>query len=165
MDGETAARILIIDDEVSQVEAVCDCLRMKGYATTGYSSAKRAMAEISAGQFDLVLTDLSMPEMDGITLLRALLNIDDTLCGVVMTGHGSIDTAVTAMQVGAVNYIQKPFKLSAILAVVAQALAARRLRLQEVAAKARDREHLSRIRWPTICALRCMRSTASVKYS
>jgi two-component system, sensor histidine kinase and response regulator len=143
MSGRTAARILIVDDEVPQVEALCASLSMRGYATTGYHSARQAIARASAGEFDLVLTDLSMPEMDGISLLRALRAIDDTLCGVIMTGHGSIDTAVSAMQLGAVNYIQKPFKLSAILKVIAQALEARRLRLQEAAARQRDRQHLS----------------------
>jgi two-component system sensor histidine kinase/response regulator len=145
MASKTAARILIVDDEVPQVEALCASLSMKGYATTGYHSAKQAIAKAAAGEFDLVLTDLSMPEMDGISLLRALRDIDDTLCGVVMTGHGSIDTAVSAMQLGAVNYIQKPFNLTAILAVIAQALEARRLRLQEAAARQRDRQHLSEL--------------------
>jgi two-component system, sensor histidine kinase and response regulator len=145
MDAKTAARILIVDDEIPQVEALCTSLGLKGYATTGYHSAKQAIAEVSAGEFDLVLTDLSMPEMDGITLLRALRDIDATLCGVIMTGHGSIDTAVIAMQIGAVNYIQKPFKLTAILNVITQALEARRARLQEVAARQRDRRQLSEL--------------------
>jgi two-component system sensor histidine kinase/response regulator len=145
MVAKAAARILIVDDEVQQVEALCATLSAKGYLTTGYHSARRAIAHTTAGEFDLVLTDLSMPEMDGITLLRTLRDIDETLCGVVMTGHGSIDSAVSAMQIGAVNYIQKPFKLAAIQQVIAQALEARQLRLRDRAARRRDRQQLSEL--------------------
>ncbi|HTV80163.1 MAG TPA: ATP-binding protein [Steroidobacteraceae bacterium] len=145
MNTNPAGRILIVDDEEPLVDALCTSLSMKGYATTGYHSAKKAVAEVSPGEFDLVLTDLSMPEMDGITLLRLLRDVDATLCGVVMTGHGSIDSAVSAMQTGAVNYIQKPFKIGSILKVISQALEAREARLQEAAAKQRDREYLSEL--------------------
>lgn len=64
-----------------------------------------------------------MPGMDGITLLRTALQIDPLLVGIIMTGHGTIGTAVEAMQTGALDYILKPFKLSAILPVLARALA------------------------------------------
>ena len=73
-----------------------------------------------------------MPEMDGIALLRRALEIDPNVVGVVMTGQGTIDTAVRAMQAGALDYILKPFKLTAILPVLARALAVRRLRMENV---------------------------------
>jgi light-regulated signal transduction histidine kinase (bacteriophytochrome) len=71
-----------------------------------------------------------MPEMDGIAFLKAALEINPRLVGVVMTGHGTIDTAVAAMKLGALDYILKPFKLSAILPVLSRALVVRRLRLE-----------------------------------
>ena len=110
-----AARLLIVDDESAQMRALCDTLGLEGYATHGFSSARQALTELRPGQFDLLLTDLMMPEMDGITLINAAKQIDSTLGAIVMTGHGTIDTAVQAMQIGALDYILKPFKLSAIL--------------------------------------------------
>ena len=113
-----------------------------------------------------------MPEMDGIALLRAALDIDPDLVGIIMTGQGTIATAVEAMKVGALDYILKPFKLSVILPVLARALAMRQLRLRErrpatAIARARGGARGSQqggsrhfpIRCPTICARRFARST------
>jgi signal transduction histidine kinase len=124
----TAARLLIVDDETAQMRALCDTLELEGYLTRGFSSAKQALAELRADDFDLLLTDLMMPEMDGITLLNAASQIDSALGAIVMTGHGTIDTAVKAMQGGALDYILKPFKLNAILPVISRALDVQRLR-------------------------------------
>ena len=114
-----------------------------------------------------------MPEMDGIALLRAALRDRPDLVGIVMTGQGTIDTAVEAMKAGALDYILKPFKLSVILPVLARALDVRRLRLENAALERRVREHASPssrrptrssrrspIRSRTICARRCVRSAA-----
>ena len=90
----TAAKLLIVDDESAQMRALCDTLSVEGYATRGFSSARDALKAIRPGQFDLLLTDLMMPEMDGITLINAAREIDETLGAIVMTGHGTIDTAV-----------------------------------------------------------------------
>ncbi|MGH9816745.1 MAG: sensor histidine kinase [Candidatus Acidiferrales bacterium] len=128
MDATPQPRLLIVDDEATQMTALCDTLEDQGYVTTGFTSAKEALAALRGQRFDLVLTDLMMPEMDGITLLRAALETDPNLVGIVMTGHGSIDTAVEAMKGGALDYILKPFKLSVIVPVLSRALAVRRLR-------------------------------------
>src|SRR5688572_27738610 len=101
------SRIVIVDDEVPLMRALCHTLRDEGYATTGFSSAKAAIAALQWHQFDLLLTDMMMPEMDGITLLKTALAFDANLVGVMMTGHGTIDTAVQAMKVGALDYILK----------------------------------------------------------
>jgi PAS domain S-box-containing protein len=73
-----------------------------------------------------------MPEMDGVTFLRAAFEIDPTLAGVVMTGHGTLHTAVQAMQAGALDYILKPFRLGAVLPVLTRSLAVRRLRMENI---------------------------------
>src|SRR5690349_379898 len=99
------ARLLIVDDEAAQMKALCHTLEDEGYATTGFTVASEALKTLRPGQFDLVLTDLQMPEMDGIALLRAAQEIDRSLVGIVMTGHGTIDTAVEAMKAGALDYI------------------------------------------------------------
>jgi two-component system sensor histidine kinase/response regulator len=130
---------------VPQMEALCNTLRTEGYQTTGYSSPQKAVETLQAGQFDLVLTDLMMPEMDGIELLNAVRQIDSTLTGVIMTGHGTIDTAVKAMQVGALDYVVKPFRLNVILTVLARALDLRRLRLENGALQERERMYIAEL--------------------
>jgi FixJ family two-component response regulator len=121
-------RLLIVDDENAQMRALCDTLALEGYVTRGFSSAQEALATLRPGEYDLLLTDLMMPEMDGITLINAAQQIDLAIGAIVMTGHGTIDTAVKAMQGGALDYILKPFKLNVILPVISRALEVRRLR-------------------------------------
>jgi two-component system sensor histidine kinase/response regulator len=131
-------RLLIVDDESAQMRALCDTLGSEGYATHGFVSAQQALAELRPGEFDLLLTDLMMPEMDGITLINAARRIDPNLGAIVMTGHGTIDTAVQAMQVGALDYILKPFKLNVILQVIARALDVQRLRRENAELQERE---------------------------
>jgi len=87
-----------------------------------------------------VLTDLMMPEMDGIELFRAARAVDPDIAGVIMTGHGTIDTAVEALQIGALDYVLKPFRLNVILPVIARALEIRNLRIENIALQRRERE-------------------------
>jgi two-component system, sensor histidine kinase and response regulator len=134
------ARLMIVDDEAAQMRALCDTLGMEGYATQGFSSARAALESLRAGEFDLLLTDLMMPEMDGIALIDAAREIDGTLGAIVMTGHGTIDTAVQAMQGGALDYILKPFRLNVILPVIARALDVQRLRRENLELHALERQ-------------------------
>ena len=134
-----AARLLVVDDEAAQMRALCDTLQVEGYAVRGYSSARQALAELRAGDFDLLLTDLMMPEMDGIHLIAAAREIDPELGAIVMTGHGTIDTAVQAMRGGASDYILKPFKLNVVLPVLARALDVRRLRQENALLQEQER--------------------------
>src|SRR6267142_770420 len=126
------ARLLIVDDEALHLSALCDTLEQEGYSTTGFTIAKEALQALRDQEFDLLLTDLMMPEMDGISLLQAALEIDKTLVGIVMTGHATIPTAVDAMKMGALDYVLKPFKLSVVLPVIARALKVRRLRMENL---------------------------------
>ncbi len=126
------AKLLIVDDEAPHMKALCHTLEIEGYCATGFTSANAALAALQHEAFDLVLTDLMMPEMDGIALLRAAFETDPNLVGIVMTGHGAIDTAVQALKAGALDYILKPFRLSTILPVLTRALGVRRLRVENI---------------------------------
>jgi PAS domain S-box-containing protein len=126
------ASVLVVDDEVRQLAALCDTLEDTGYQTTGFTSARDALAALRKTEFDLLLTDLTMPEMDGVALLRAAQAIDPQLVGVVATAHGTIDTAVRAMQAGALDYIVKPFTLSTALPVIERAIGIKRLRSENI---------------------------------
>jgi signal transduction histidine kinase len=132
MPTTSLASLLIVDDEAMLMMALCNTLQDEGYTTKGFTSAKEALTALREQEFDLGLTDLMMPEMNGIELLRAAQELDRNLVGVIMTGHGTIDTAVEAMKVGALDYIVKPFKLSVVLPVLSRALGVRRLRLENL---------------------------------
>src|ERR1700739_466006 len=84
------ARLLIVDDEVGLLKALCDTLRDQGYETTGFTSGRSALAAMQSAKFDLLLADLMMPGMDGIALLQAALETDPQIVGVIMTGEGTI---------------------------------------------------------------------------
>jgi two-component system sensor histidine kinase/response regulator len=134
------ARLMIVDDEAAHMRALCDTLQVEGYITQGFSSARQALAELRPGQYDLLLTDLMMPELDGVALIDAAHEIDPDLAAIVMTGYGTIDTAVKAMQGGALDYILKPFKLNVIVPVIGKAVANQRLRREITELQARERQ-------------------------
>ena len=140
-----SARLLVVDDEAAQMKALCNTLEIEGYRTTGYSSPREALRNLRPGAHELLLTDLMMPDLDGIELMRAARAIDPDIAGVVMTGHGTIDTAVAAMQVGALDYVLKPFKLNAILTVIGRALDIRRLRIENAVLQKREREQAAEL--------------------
>src|SRR5437879_4404350 len=123
-------RIRIVNNETEQMRALCNTLPDHGYETAGFTDGESALENLRTTKFDLLLADLMMPRMDGIALLQAAQKIDAGLVGVIMTGEGTIVTAVEAMKSGALDYILKPFKLSAILPVLSRALTVQRLRIE-----------------------------------
>lgn len=139
------ARLLVVDDEVAQMRALCETLQDLGYAAHGCVRAREALEALRRGEFDLLLTDLAMPEMDGIALLREALRLKPQLAAVIMTGEGTIGTAVEAMRSGAVDYILKPFKARALLSVVQRGLAMRQLRLERTALEEHLRQHAAEL--------------------
>ena len=132
MSIHTLGRILVVDDEIELTKALCESLNAQGYTVAGFSSGKEALAALAEQGFDLLLTDLMMPEMDGVDLLRDAQVIDSHLVGLIMTGQGTVQTAVKAMKMGAFDYVLKPFKLAVILPVLEHALEVRRLRMENI---------------------------------
>ena len=122
MTVPSLGRVLIVDDEVELLTALCESLTDQGYEALGRTSAQEALVLLQGKGIDLLVCDLMLPEMDGIALLRAALDIDPHLVGILMTGQGTIQTAVDAMKVGAFDYVLKPFRLQALLPVLARAL-------------------------------------------
>jgi PAS domain S-box-containing protein/putative nucleotidyltransferase with HDIG domain len=125
-------RIMIVDDEAELMTALCEALAGQGYETTGFTTGADALKVLVEQDYDLLLTDLMMPEMDGIALLQAGLEIDPNLVGIIMTGHGTVQTAVEAMKTGAFDYVLKPFKLNALLPLLSRAMEVRSLRMENV---------------------------------
>ena len=123
-----ADRILIVDDKLALAETLADGLTDRGYAARALGASQDALAQIRAGRADLLVTDLRMPELDGLALLDAAREVDPELPVIVMTAYGAIDSAVEAIRKGAYHYLTKPFKLDELLVFVDRALAARALR-------------------------------------
>lgn len=150
MTVSAAPRILVVDDELPLLRAIQDTLPRHGYVVVTECDPAAALARLAHERFDVLLTDLNLPQMNGVALLGRAVALDPLLMGIVMTGQGTIDTAVQAMKTGAHDYILKPFKLSIALAVITRALAARQLReangvlQQQLAARTAELELINR---------------------
>ena len=118
----SASQILIVDDEKGIRETVQDILEDEGYGVTTAANAELARAALSASQFDLILLDIWMPDVDGITLLREIKQ-QEFACPVVMiSGHGTVETAVEAIQYGAYDFLEKPLTTAKMLVTIERAL-------------------------------------------
>ncbi len=125
-------RILVVDDEPVAVKRLVQVLEREGYDVTGASTGSDARSLLSGGAFDVVLTDLVMDGVDGIQVLDEAKRIDPDMEVILMTGYGSIDTAIEAMKRHAFHYLQKPLRPDEIRHLVGQALQKRRLKAQVV---------------------------------
>ncbi len=127
-------RVLIVDDDRAILEVLEMRLGAMGFAVTTAAGADEALAAAGRGRFDLALVDLRMEPMDGIALMESLHGCQPRLPVLIMTAHGTIETAVEAVQRGAFDYLTKPFVRDELRAKINRALSARRW--------ARDRERL-----------------------
>jgi two-component system response regulator AtoC len=118
----TAKRILVVDNEAKMRRILELSLKSMGHEVEQAGDGQEALAKIEAGSFDLVLTDLRMPRLDGIGLLTALRDADNDIPVIVMTAYGTIETAVAAMKVGAADYVIRPFEMETIEMAVMRAL-------------------------------------------
>ena len=126
-------RILIADDEDSLRWVLEKGFRGAGYQVTAVKDGTAALREVEGGPFDLILLDIRMPGIDGLSLLKQVRAGRPDAQVVIMTAHGTMETAVAAMQDGAYDYLAKPFDLDEALLLAERALTARRL-TQEVTA-------------------------------
>ncbi len=129
-------RVLVVDDEKFIRDILADFLTMEGYSVRTADDGTQAVTELSRSNFALVISDLKMPKMGGIELLQHVAKMQPEALTVIMTGFGTVETAIDAMKHGAYDYILKPFKVEEIVHVVQrglekQRLAAENLRLRE----------------------------------
>jgi DNA-binding NtrC family response regulator len=116
------AKILIIDDEQAVRKALKDILEHEKHSVTEAENGQVGLEKAKSGGFDAVLCDIKMPRMDGMEVLERLMEKDDSLPVVMISGHGTIDTAVEAIKKGAFDFIQKPPDLNRILVTLRNAL-------------------------------------------
>ncbi len=120
----TNSQVLVVDDEADIRALISDILSDEGYAVTVAANAAAAREAKAGRRFDLVLLDIWMPDTDGISLLREWSESNELNCPVVvMSGHGTVDTAVEATRLGAHDFVEKPLSLAKLLRTVESALA------------------------------------------
>lgn len=120
---KSKARILVVDDEPRVAKTLRDLLVLAGFDVKIAQNGKQAMRILkSPAHFDLLITDMKMPEMDGLELLRLAHEVNKTLPVVVLTGCGTVENGINALEEGAHDYVLKPFNTEKLLLVVWQAL-------------------------------------------
>src|SRR5271169_6297269 len=129
-------RVLIVDDEKFIRDILADFLGMEGYIVRTADDGAAELSELGNAHYDLIISDLKMPRMGGIELLESVGSVAPNALTVIMTGFGTVETAIDAMKRGAYDYILKPFKVEEVIRVVQrglekQRLAAENLRLRE----------------------------------
>ncbi len=124
----STARILLIDDEAIALTNLTHVLQREGYAVTACKEGESGLAALRTTDFDLVLTDLKMPGIDGMEVLREVRSRYPDVPVIMITGHASLDSAVEAMKAGAYHYLAKPFRLAEAREVVRAALELRRVK-------------------------------------
>jgi response regulator RpfG family c-di-GMP phosphodiesterase len=127
--------ILVVDDEQVIREILADFLTMEGFNVRTAKDGQAALTELSRTQFDLVLSDLKMPNMGGIELLESIAQHTPNVITIIMTGFGTVETAIDAMKRGAYDYILKPFKMEEVVHTVRRGLERKKLQAENLRLK------------------------------
>src|SRR5919107_5233234 len=125
---EGQKHLLIVDDETALREAIAERLADHGFIVEQADSGERALERISAFAFDILITDLRLPGIDGRQVVEAALERYPDIIPIVITGYGTVKDAVEAIKRGAADFITKPFQFDALLHVLRSALEQRRLK-------------------------------------
>jgi DNA-binding NtrC family response regulator len=119
-EGPALLNLLIVDDERAVREACREAASALGYRTTAAESAEHALRVIDAHNIDVILLDLKLPGAGGLEVLRQLKSVRPDIEIVVVTGHGTVESAVQAMKAGAYDYMTKPFSLEELRHLLAR---------------------------------------------
>ncbi len=137
---EQKIRLLIVDDELQFLDSIAQRLEMRGFDVTKAANGQQALDAANEAKFDLALLDLKMPGIDGKQVLERLKKEHKFLEVIILTGHGSIDSAVECTRLGALDYLPKPYELDNLLDVLKRAY---KIRLEKKFQH--DQERLDRI--------------------
>lgn len=116
-------KLLLVDDEVDIIIFLKQLLKDEGYSSVTANSGQEALQIVKNEPIDILITDIRMPEMDGIELIDKVSKIDKNIHTIMLTGHGDIDTAIQAMKTGSLNYLRKPVNFEELLITIRQGLA------------------------------------------
>ena len=132
---EESPRVLVVDDEKVIREILSDFLTMEGYVVRTVENGEAALQELERRSYNLVISDLKMPGMGGLELLERIGELKQNVLTVIMTGFGTVETAIEAMKKGAYDYILKPFKIEEVVHVVERGLDRQRLHAENIRLK------------------------------
>ena len=132
-------RILIVDDELQILTFLEDLFRTEGWEVQTADSGSSGIDRLEQHRFDIVLTDLKMPGTDGIEVLRTSKKLQADAEVIMMTGYGTVDSAIEAMRAGAFHYLAKPFQPEEVLHLVEKAFVQRELKRENLYLKAESR--------------------------
>lgn len=124
--------VLLVDDEENLRRGLTEAFRLKGYRVTPAATAQEALAALRSARFDVIITDLRLPDMDGIALMERARLMHPGALLVLMTGQGTIDSAVKALKGGAYDYVLKPFRLEEMFLIISRGLEQARLRQENL---------------------------------
>ena len=127
-----SAKILVVDDEKSSVEATVEVLEREGYDLYAAAGGREALKTLDEERIDVVITDLKMPDLSGIELLTHIRDRAPDTQVIILTGYGTVDSAVKAMHAGAISYLQKPVNIDILRQTVRNALEKWALFIQNV---------------------------------
>jgi DNA-binding NtrC family response regulator len=135
------ARIIIVDDEEQILHLLSDYLEQSGFVVVCMTQGSLALERIEKNRFDILIVDIMMPGMDGLSVLRRAREIDGSISAIVMTGYGTMDSAVKAMKLGAEDYLLKPLELEALTLAITRTLNQRALRMEHMLLRAQAASH------------------------
>jgi response regulator RpfG family c-di-GMP phosphodiesterase len=127
-----APRILVVDDEKVIREILSEFLTLEGYVVRSVEDGEKALVELRLRPYDLVISDLKMPRVSGLQLLEKITEENINVLTVIMTGFGTVESAIEAMKKGAYDYILKPFKVEEVIHVVQRGLYRQRLQAENI---------------------------------
>jgi response regulator RpfG family c-di-GMP phosphodiesterase len=127
-----APRILVVDDEKVIREILSEFLTLEGYRVRAVEDGEKALTELRMRPYDLVISDLKMPRVSGLQLLEKITEENINVLTVIMTGFGTVESAIDAMKKGAYDYILKPFKVEEVIHVVQRGLYRQRLKAENI---------------------------------
>ncbi len=130
-------RLLVVEDDAALMEVLCDQLTASGHSVVSARTIADGLAELGRGEFDVALLDLMLPDGSGIEILRRIADEELSTEAIVLTGYGSVDTAIEAMKLGAYDYITKPARASELEILVQKASEKSRLRRENASLKVR----------------------------
>jgi DNA-binding response OmpR family regulator len=126
----TQARIIVVEDQETARKTFVRALELRGYAVLGVSSGEEALEALAAAEYDLMLLDLRLPGMQGEEVMRQVRRLYPHLMVIIITAYGTLETAIAAVRMGAVDYLLKPCPLQEVEAAVARALRRRHVEMR-----------------------------------
>lgn len=115
-------RVLVVDDRVEMTEVIADALSHRGYEVVAMTSSRGALRRLVAEHFDALVTDVGMPDVSGLELLRASIELDPSRPVIVITAYSTLETAMETTGEGAYHYLAKPFRLDVLVRLLHHAL-------------------------------------------